>query len=176
MYQWNIIFRSEAFWIHRHHFTSNDTSFKIQHENTVQSHVLAVWAGFTFFLWPPVLPVYRWTSPFVLHIIWPHSDTPYVIVSLSQLSSEIWYVGQPCLNRQLLCHRIFFLQDIFCLHFILIFLSYLRFICQVLVLSYICVLMVWHSPCDSMNLKYLKTSNLTIVFSLVDRTYCENVT
>lgn len=67
-------------------------------------------------------------------------------------------------------------KHVFCVHFILVFLSYLRFVYQVLVPSYICALIVRHSPCDSMSLKYLKTSNLTIVFSLVDRTYCENVT
>jgi hypothetical protein len=61
---------------------------------------------------------------------------------------------------------------IFCLHFILVFLSYLRFVCQVLVPSFISVLIVWHSPCDSVNLKYLKTSNLTIVFSLGHNNVC----
>lgn len=73
--------------------------------------------GFRFCLLPLVLSVFQWTSLFVLHISWPHSDTPYSVISLSQLSSvlrlccEIWSVGQPYLNWQLLCHLIFLLQD-----------------------------------------------------------------
>jgi hypothetical protein len=133
-----------------------------------------VWAGITFCVWPPVLPLYWWTSLFILHISWPHSDTPYVI-SLSQLTSvlmtSLWgmvhwstlFEPAVTVSSHLLPPR-----HIFCLHFVLVFLSYLRFVCQVLVPSYICALIIRHSPCDSMNLKYLKTSNLTVVFSLVD--------
>jgi hypothetical protein len=101
------------------HVTVRDTNFKMQHEDTVQSYVLAVWDRVH------IVPFATCVTSILVNISicpanqWPHSYTPRGVISLSpfssvlRLSCEIWSVGQASLNWQLLCQLIILLQDPF---------------------------------------------------------------
>ena len=111
--------------------------------------------GFTFCVLQLVLPVNHWTFLFVPHISWLHCHSPCVIFRMffsGMISCDSRYVGHPvsaCTDRMELAVTpscgLPHLRRIFCLHFILLFVSHQRLISQVLVPSYIFCSPIWQS-------------------------------